>query len=227
MDSLYDAVGKCGNRALRLCFSRPEIFRTQLRALLRASVFGNLWLMLPMVASIDDIRRAKAAIAEARAELDREGTAYARDMKTGIMIEIPAIAVMADVAAREVDFASIGTNDLCQYLTAVDRLNPVVAEYYQSYHPAVFRMISDIVRDFNQAGKPISVCGEMAGDPLAAAVLIGLGLRKLSMGPGALALIKYMLSKQTLREMEKLARAVCDFATAAEVEDHLAKRIDM
>lgn len=215
-----------GNRALRLCFSRPEVFRVQLRALLRASVFGNLWLMLPMVGSIDDIRRARAAIAEVKRELDGEGAPYARDLKIGIMIEIPSIAVMADIAVREVDFASIGTNDLCQYLTAVDRLNPVVARYYQSCHPAVFRMIGDIARAFNGAGKPLSVCGEMAGDPLAAPVLVGLGLRKLSMGPNALAPVKYALSRLSLRELEQIARTVREFATAAEVEEFLKTKID-
>ncbi|MEG1777435.1 MAG: phosphoenolpyruvate--protein phosphotransferase, partial [Angelakisella sp.] len=153
-----------GNRALRLCFSHPDIFKTQLRACLRASVYGNLWLMFPMVGSMDDIRKAKAMVEEARAELTAEGIPYSKDMKIGIMIEIPSIALVADLAAQEVDFASIGTNDLTQYTTAVDRMNPAVSHYYQTYHPAMFRLIGYVVEQFNKAGKPICVCGEMGGD---------------------------------------------------------------
>ncbi|MDR2181526.1 MAG: phosphoenolpyruvate--protein phosphotransferase [Treponema sp.] len=212
-----------GNRALRLCFSHPAIFKTQLRAALRASAFGNLWLMLPMVGGIDDIRRAAAMIAEVKAELDGRGIAYSPDFRTGIMIEIPAIALMADLAAREVDFASIGTNDLCQYLSAADRMNPAVADYYQSYHPALFRIIKTAVREFNRAGKPVGVCGELGGDPLAAPVLAGLGIRKLSMGFASIAPVKRALSRITLAEAEALAENVVQFPTAAEVEAYLRR----
>jgi phosphotransferase system enzyme I (PtsI) len=216
-----------GNRALRLCFSRPEIFKTQLRAALRASVFGNLWLMLPMVGSIDDIRRAKAIIAETRAELEAEGTAYSRDFKTGIMIEIPAIALTADMAVKEIDFASIGTNDLCQYLTAVDRINPLVADYYQSFHPAMFRLIASVVRHFNEAGKPICVCGEMGGSELAAPVLGGMGMRKLSMGLASVARVKRVLSGLTIEQMETLANSVVNLPTAGSVENYLRENLDV
>jgi phosphotransferase system enzyme I (PtsI) len=210
-----------GNRALRLCFSCPEVFKTQLRAALRASVFGNLWLMLPMVSSIDDIRRAKAYITEARGELDVEGAAYNKNFKTGIMVEIPSIAVIADLAAKEVDFASIGTNDLCQYLTAVDRMNPQAAPYYQTYHPGMFRLIGNVVERFNRAGKPICVCGEMGGDVLSAPVLVGLGMRKLSMGLASIARIKRVLSSFTVAKAEELAGTVINFSTAQEVERYL------
>jgi phosphotransferase system enzyme I (PtsI) len=215
-----------GNRALRLCFSRPDIFKTQLRAALRASAFGNLWLMLPMVASIDDIRRAKDIIAEIRRELDAEGAAYSRDFKTGIMIEIPAIALAADMAVKEIDFASIGTNDLCQYLTAVDRINPLVADYYQSFHPAMFRLIASVVRCFNDAGKPICVCGEMGGSELAAPVLAGMGMRKLSMGLASVARIKRVLSGLTMEQMKTLAGLVVNLPTAGSVEDCLRKNLE-
>jgi phosphotransferase system enzyme I (PtsI) len=210
-----------GKRALRLCFSFPDIFKTQLRAALRSSVYGNLYLMLPMVASIDDIRRARLLLEEAKAELDAAGVAYRRDFKLGIMIEIPSIALVADLAAQEVDFASIGTNDLCQYLTAVDRMNPEVSGYYQSYHPAMFRLIGEVARCFNAAGKPLSVCGEMGGDPPAAAALVGLGLRKLSMGLASIAPVKRMLSGLSVKKMEEIARKVTAFSTAAEVENYL------
>lgn len=210
-----------GNRALRLCFTRPEVFKTQLRAALRASVFGNLYLMLPMVSSVDDIRRAKTCITEARAELDVEGVAYNKDFKTGIMVEVPSIAVIADLAAKEVDFASIGTNDLCQYLTAVDRMNPQTSRYYQTYHPAMFRLIGNVVEQFNRADKPICVCGEMGGDVLAAPVLVGLGMRKLSMGLASVARIKRVLSSITVAKAEELAGRVINLSTAQEVERYL------
>lgn len=215
-----------GNRALRLCFTYPGIFKTQLRAALRASVYGNLWIMLPMVASLDDIRRAKAYVEEAKAELTAEGIPYNPNHKLGIMVEIPSIALVADLAAKEVDFASIGSNDLCQYMTAVDRLNPVVAQYYQSYHPAMFRLIGYVVEQFKMAGKPVSVCGEMGGDPLAAAVLVGLGMRKLSMGFASVAPIKKMLSGLTIKKAESLAKAVVNLPTAADVERLLHEELD-
>jgi phosphotransferase system enzyme I (PtsI) len=216
-----------GNRALRFCFTHPDVFKTQLRAALRASVFGNLWLMLPMTGGIDDIRQAKAAITAAQAELDAEGIAYNKDFKIGIMVEIPSIAVIADLAAQEVDFASIGTNDLCQYLTAVDRMNPQTARHYQPYHPAMFRLIGTVVEQFNRAGKPICVCGEMGGDVLAAPALIGLGIRKLSMGLASVARIKRVLSSLSLAKAEELAGTVVNLSTAQDVENYLKANLQI
>jgi phosphotransferase system enzyme I (PtsI) len=216
-----------GNRALRLCFSNPDIFKTQLRAALRASIYGRLWLMLPMVSSLEDIRRAKGYINEVRQELADKGIGYNRDFKLGIMIEIPAIALVADQAVKEVDFASIGTNDLCQYLTAVDRLNPALSGYYQTYHPSMFRIIGQVVREFNKQGKPICVCGEMGGDILAAPVLIGLGMRKLSMGQASIARIKRLISGLNIAKMEELANAVVNLPTATEVEAYLRKNLEL
>jgi len=209
-----------GNRAIRLCFSRPDIFKTQVRAALRASVFGNLWLMLPMVGSLDDIRRAKELIAEARAELKKEGEKTA-EVKTGIMIEIPSIALIADLAVKEVDFASIGSNDLCQYLCAADRMNSNVDEYYQSYHPAMFRLINNVATSFTKAGKPLSICGELGGDPLAVPVLIGLGLRKLSMGEASIAVVKRAIASVTVKACEEKAKKVLSLSTAADVREYL------
>ena len=214
-----------GNRALRLCFHKPEVFRTQLRAALRASVCGNLWIMFPMVGSMDDIRRAKAFVKEAKAELDAEGVPYSPNVKLGIMIEIPSIALMADLAAQEVDFASIGTNDLCQYATAVDRMNPDVTQYYQPYHPAMFRLMGYVVEQFNKAGKPICVCGELGGDKLAPAVLIGLGMRRLSMGLASVARTKKLISGLTIPRAEELAAQVRQMATAHEVEEYLTREL--
>ena len=216
-----------GNRALRLCFQHPDMFRTQLRASLRASVYGNLWLMFPMVASMDDIRRAKSCLESAKAELTAEGIPFSPDLKVGIMVEIPAIAFLADQAAREVDFASIGTNDLTQYLTAVDRGNPEVRAYYQTYHPSLFRLIGYVVRSFAAQGKPVGVCGEMGGDPLAAAVLIGLGMRQLSMGAASVASIKQMILSTSCETAKALAEPVCGLSTADEVRKYLKEHIDL
>ena len=213
-----------GKRALRLCFDNLPLFKTQIRAILRAAVYGNLWLMFPMVGSLDDIRSAKQIIADVMADLDHEDINY-KNVPIGIMIEIPSIALVADIAAREVDFASIGTNDLCQYLTAVDRLNPEVSKYYQSYHPSMFRIMEQVISAFNKAGKPICVCGEMGGEPLAAAVLVGLGMRKLSMGAVAVPRIKKLLSGLTIPLAEELARLVLLQPTADDVELVLSEKL--
>ncbi len=207
-----------GVRALRLCFEREDLFVTQLRAALRASVYGALWLMLPMVSGIEDIRRARNIIDTVRAQLRSEGHAVSDHLKVGIMVEVPSIAMVSELAAAECDFASIGTNDLCQYLFAVDRMNPKASGWYQSYSAPLFRMIQRIVADFNAQGKPISVCGELGGDALAAPVLVGLGLRKLSMGAGSVAKVKHVLAQATVTEMEQLAQTALGCATAGECE---------
>ena len=214
-----------GNRALRLCFQHPEVFRTQLRAALRASVYGQLWLMFPMVASMDDIRRAKGCLEQARDELTAEGIPFSPEMKVGIMVEIPSIAIIADQAAKEVDFASIGTNDLTQYLTAVDRGDPAVRSYYQTYHPALFRLIGYVVKAFSACGKPVGVCGEMGGDPLAAAVLMGLGMRQLSMGAASVAAVKQMILSTSCETARTLAEAVCGMDTAEAVRQYLKEHV--
>ena len=213
-----------GIRALRFCFSRPEIFKTQIRAFLRASVYGNLWVMLPMVGSLDDIRRAKEHIFAVEDELKKEGEIFGK-IKIGIMVEVPSIALISDLAAREVDFASIGSNDLCQYLCAADRMNSAMEPYYQSYHPAMFRLIKEIVSAFTNAGKPISICGELGADPLAAPVLAGLGLRKLSMGAASIAAVKRAIASFTVKKAEEIAEKILQFSTAAEVEKYLTDNL--
>ncbi|MCL2244807.1 MAG: phosphoenolpyruvate--protein phosphotransferase [Treponema sp.] len=213
-----------GNRAIRFCFNYPDIFKTQIRAALRASVYGNLWLMLPMISSLEDIRKAKDFINSVREELKNEGKPFG-EIKTGIIIEIPSIALIVNQAVKEVDFASIGTNDLCQYLCAADRMNSAVETYYQSYHPAMFTVINNVIKTFNKAGKPISVCGEMASDPLVTPVLIGFGIRKLSMGAAAVPVIKRALSDFTVKQAEQIAKKVLKFSTASEVEKYLTRQI--
>ncbi|MDR2952173.1 MAG: phosphoenolpyruvate--protein phosphotransferase [Treponema sp.] len=210
-----------GNRALRFCFAHPDIFKTQIRAALRASVYGVLWLMLPMVASIDDIRKAKEQISTVMEELRKEGSSF-REVKTGIMIEIPSIALSAGLAAKEVDFASIGSNDLCQYLCAADRTNSAVQPYYQSYHPAMFRLIKETASVFAAEGKPLSICGELGGDPAAAPALIGMGMRKLSMGAASIAAVKRVISSLTITKTEKIAADVLKLATSGEIKKYLS-----
>lgn len=210
-----------GLRALRLCFDRQDLFKTQLRAALRASNFGNLNIMFPMVGSISDIRQAKAILEEAKTELRSEKILFNEAVKVGIMIEIPSIAVIADLAAKEVDFASIGTNDLCQYLMAVDRLNPKVSQYYKSYHPAMFRMIGNICEAFQKEGKEVSICGEMGGDNIAVPVLIGLGVKKLSMNLSSVAYVKKTIVSLDMKKAKEAAEIVKATATAHEIEQYL------
>lgn len=207
-----------GNRALRLCLTHKELFYTQLRAALRASVYGNLWLMFPMVGTLDDIRAAKTAVQEAQRQLEERGIPFDPKVRVGIMIEIPSIAMIADRAAQECDFASVGTNDLCQYLHAADRMNPQTEAYYQSFSPAMFRTLKMIFEAFTAAGKPVSVCGELAGNPLAAPALAGLGLRKFSMNASAVASVKRALSHATLDQCRALAEQVCAQDTEADVK---------
>lgn len=216
-----------GNRALRLCFQNPDVFNTQLRAALRASVYGNLWIMFPMVGSMDDIRKAKACVERARNELRDEGIAFSDAVKIGIMIEIPSIALLADKAAEEVDFASIGTNDLTQYCTAVDRGNPEIASYYQTFHPALFRLIGYVVKEFSARGKSVGVCGEMGGNPMSAAVLMGLGMRQLSMGASAMAGIKELICNLSCEKAREIADVVCDLSTADEVKQYLSEQLKL
>jgi len=214
-----------GNRALRLCLTNPELFRPQLRAAFRASAFGPMWIMFPMVGTIDDVRAATAAVNEVKDELRAENIAFDEKVKIGIMIEIPSIAVISDLVAKEVDFASVGTNDLTQYLHAVDRMNSKIVDYYQSMSPSMFRMLGTIFSEFNKAGKPISVCGELAGDSLAAIVLFGLGLRKFSMNASNIAHVKRMLSKFTLKETEEIGQKVTSMSTQSEVLEFLKAEV--
>jgi phosphotransferase system enzyme I (PtsI) len=209
-----------GNRALRLCFSYPDIFITQIRAALRASVYGDLWLMFPMVTSLDDIRKAKEYIDKTKEELKKEKKSFV-DVKIGIMIEIPSIALAADLAAQEVDFASIGSNDLCQYLCAADRMNSAVENYYQSYHPSMFRLIKSTVCEFKRLGKSISICGEMGSDEKVIPALIGMGLRKFSMGFASVAAVKRKIASVTIKECEEIAAKVLEYKTAGEIKKYL------
>ncbi|MCL2601243.1 MAG: phosphoenolpyruvate--protein phosphotransferase [Treponema sp.] len=215
-----------GCRALRLCFQKLDVFKTQLRAALRASAHGNLALMFPMVGSIEDIQKAKAHVEECKQELRKEGYLFNEKMPVGIMIEIPAIAVLADVVVHEVDFASIGTNDLCQYLMAVDRLNSNVAMYYQSYNPAMFKLIHQVSLAFEKAGKSLSVCGEIGGDAMAVMAFIGMGIKKFSMTGYNVPAVKRVISKLTMDKAQQLVGKLQALTMACQIEELLKAEMD-
>ena len=215
-----------GNRALRFCLVHIDMFKTQLRAALRASAFGPLQIMFPMVGTMDDIRAAKAVVEQVKQDLRTEGIAFDEKIHVGIMIEIPSIGMIADMAAKEVDFASVGTNDLTQYLHAVDRMNPAIADYYQSMSPSMFRMLGRIFAEFNKASKPISVCGELAGDHLGALVMFGLGLRKFSMNAANIGRVKRTLSLFTLEEAVNIAKNVQNLSSEAEVIAYVKAEVE-
>jgi phosphotransferase system enzyme I (PtsI) len=215
-----------GLRGIRLTLARPEVFKTQLRGLFRASVYGDLWVMLPLVSTLDEVRRFRAFADEIRAELDREGLPFRHDLKIGVMIEVPAAAIMADLIAQEVDFFSIGTNDLIQYSLAVDRNNEHVADLYQPLHPAILRMLRFVIDSARAAGIEVSLCGEMAADERYAPLLIGLGLRRLSVAPRVVPSIKTRIRELQAAELASLAEQCMAFRTAAEVQRHVESYLE-
>ncbi|MGI9590022.1 MAG: phosphoenolpyruvate--protein phosphotransferase, partial [Myxococcota bacterium] len=206
-----------GCRSIRLSLERVGLFRAQLRAILRASEHGNVRLMLPMVSSLDELRRAKEVIAQAKRELDESGLSYDRKIPVGMMIEVPSAALLADAFARECDFFSIGTNDLTQYTLAVDRSNENVAHLYEPLHPAVLNLIDNSARAARRAGISCSVCGELASNPLAVPILVGLGITELSGTPSAVPVLKEIIHALEVGELDADARAAREAGTAAEV----------
>jgi phosphotransferase system enzyme I (PtsI) len=210
-----------GLRGIRLTLARPDVFRTQLRGLFRASIYGDLWVMLPLVSTLDEVRRFRAFAAEICAELEQEGLPFRHDLRVGVMIEVPAAAMIADLLAREVDFFSIGTNDLIQYSLAVDRNNEHVADLYQPLHPAILRMLRFVIDSARAAGIEVSLCGEMAADERYAPLLIGLGLRRLSVSPRVVPTIKTKIREHSAADLSSLAEQCMAFRTAAEVQQHV------
>ncbi len=193
-----------GFRAIRFCLENPEIFKTQLRAILRASVLGNVKVMYPMISGLGELRRANAVLEEVKSDLRAEGQAFNEKIEVGAMVEVPSAATIVDLLAAEVDFLSIGTNDLIQYLLAVDRLNDRVAHLYEPAHPAVFRTLQRIIQGGRDAGIPVSVCGEIAGDPVFAGLLLGMGADSLSMASSVLPEVKYFIRKLDSRVVARL-----------------------
>lgn len=207
-----------GVRGLRLSLKQEELFRTQVRAVLRASIHGKLKVMFPMVGALDELRRAKKIFREEEEALDARGIQWDKNIQIGIMVEVPSIALIADFAAEEADFVSVGTNDLTQYLCAADRMNPEVGGYYQEYHPAVFRILGHLANTFNAAGKEISICGELGGDSLALPALIGLGIRQFSMGAASLGAAKRTVRHLKMEDSQKLAKMVLRQKTHQDTE---------
>jgi phosphotransferase system enzyme I (PtsI) len=213
-----------GLRGIRLTLARPQIFHVQLRAILRAGVGMEPWIMAPLVSRIEEVRRLRASLEEVAAQLDREGVERAASWRLGVMIEVPAAAMIADVLAREVDFFSIGTNDLIQYALAVDRNNREVADLYQPLHPAILRMLRSIVEGAAGAGIPVSLCGEMAADERFLGLLLGLGLRRLSVHPRSVPVLRRLAAEVDVEKLEAIARECCGLASAQEVEERLRSR---
>jgi phosphotransferase system enzyme I (PtsI) len=214
-----------GLRAIRFCLKVPEIFKVQLRALLRASAYGQVKIMFPMISGIEEIREAKQVVTEVKEDLDRAGITYDRDIQIGIMVEIPSAALMADLLAREVDFFSIGTNDLIQYFMAIDRVNEQVAYLYEPLHPAVIRIIVSVIEGAHRAGIPVAMCGEMAGDPVYALVLLGLGLDELSMAPHSIPVIKKVIRESSFAEGKEILGEILKLATAKEIEKYVRTKM--
>jgi phosphotransferase system enzyme I (PtsI) len=211
-----------GLRAVRLALSRPEVFLTQLRAMLRASAHGDLRIMVPMIASVQELREVRRILDRAMQEVDAAGQARAKHVPLGIMVEVPSAVVMADVLAREAEFFSIGTNDLIQYTLAIDRANRALAPLASPFHPAILRMIRQAARAASARSVPVALCGAMASDPLAAVLLVGLGLRELSMEAAAIPEIKEALRRVTTADCERTAEAALSLDTAEAVEDLVA-----
>ncbi|HEX9986389.1 MAG TPA: phosphoenolpyruvate--protein phosphotransferase [Thermoanaerobaculia bacterium] len=216
-----------GLRALRLCMRHRDMFKTQLRALLRASAFGKLKIMFPLVSGVQELRQVKTLVREIRLELDAEGIAYNKDLQIGIMIEVPSAAVIADLLATEADFFAIGTNDLIQYSLAIDRANDNVGYLYEPLHPALLRLIKFVIESGKRAGIQVSMCGEMASDPVFAIVLIGLGLEIFSMNPSSIPVIKNVIRSVRYRDCRRIAEIALTKKTAQEIEEFVIESVAM
>lgn len=213
-----------GYRALRISLQRPDVFIPQLKALLRAAVYGQIAIMLPMVIGIGEIRKAKAFLEQAKGELRKEGKEFADNVPVGIMIETPAAAVTADLLAKECDFFSIGTNDLVQYTLAVDRGNVQVSPLYNQFHPAVLKLIANTIKAAHDHGIWAGMCGEMAGDPLATALLVAMGMDELSMSAPAIPRVKEIVRKLSSEQCKQILDEVLAMNDADEVRDYLRKK---
>ncbi len=215
-----------GYRAIRLCLDRTDIFRTQLRALCRASVYGKLCIMFPMIATVKEFKDAKAIFEEEKAKLIAEGVEVADNIEVGMMVEIPAAAVLADQFAKVADFFSIGTNDLIQYSMAADRMSENVSYLYQPYNPSILRLVKMTIDGAHKEGKWAGMCGEMAGEPDAAAILLGLGLDEFSMSATSILKARKVINSLSKKEMEEVAATCLNFDTAEEVHDYVKSVIN-
>lgn len=214
-----------GWRAIRFCLARKDIFKTQLRAILRASVHGKIKVMYPFISDIHEVRASREILSEAKAELDRENVPYDKNLQVGIMIEIPSAALASDVLAQEVDFFSIGTNDLIQYVLAIDRVNEKVAYLYEPTHPAIIRLIDRVVQSGHEHNIWVGSCGEMSADPKIAVLLLGLGIDEISASPMALPKIKKAIRSIKYSDAQEIAKKALTFQTGREIEQFLAEKL--
>lgn len=215
-----------GLRGVRLCFSHPEMFRTQLRALLSVASEGDLRILVPMVAGVEDVRRVRTFVEEAREELLERGISVPHSVPIGAMIEVPSAALTADLIAPEVDFLSLGTNDLTQYTLAADRANEAVSDIFRPHHPALLRLVAKVQEAARAAGKPLAVCGEMAADPALFLLLLGLGIREFSMGPRSVPLLKDVARCASAADASRMARAALSLSTPDDVAALLAREAE-
>jgi phosphotransferase system enzyme I (PtsI) len=214
----YEANPFLGWRAIRACLDLPDVFKTQLRAILKASPLGNLSLMLPMISGIDELLEAKKVLEEVKEELRAKEVSFDENLKVGIMIEIPSAALEADSLAKNCDFFSIGTNDLIQYTLAVDRTNEKIAHLYQSFHPSVLKLIKKTIDDGHKNNIWVGLCGEMAADPKATVLLVGLGIDELSASPLSIPQIKKVIRSIEFREAKDFAEEVMKLNDSREIE---------
>jgi len=214
-----------GLRGLRLCMKKRDMFKMQLRALLRASTYGDMRIMFPLVSGVQELRQVKTLIRELKGELDADGLPYNNDVKIGIMIEVPSAAVIADILAQEADFFAIGTNDLIQYSLAIDRSNENVSYLYEPLHPALLRLIKGVIDAGKKANIPVSMCGEMASDPIYAIVLLGLGLEIFSMNPSSVPVIKNVIRAARYRDAKRIADVALTKRTAQEIEEYVIESV--
>ncbi len=214
-----------GYRAIRLCLDRQEIFKTQLRAILRASAYGNIKIMFPMISTINEVRQSVKTVDMAKEDLRKENIEFDEDLELGIMVEIPAVAVQADRFAKEVDFFSIGTNDLIQYTTAVDRGNQTISHLYSQYHPAVLRLIKNTIDCGHNEGIWVGMCGEAAGDEKLVPILLGMGLDEFSMSSSSILKSRWIINNMSQKELEPIVEKVLNMDTAEEVEKFLDEEV--
>jgi phosphotransferase system enzyme I (PtsI) len=214
-----------GYRAIRLCLDRPEIFRTQLRAILRASAFGNIKIMFPMISGISELRQAKSILEQVKEDLRGEKVKFNESIEVGIMVEVPAAAVISDLLAKEVDFFSIGTNDLIQYMTAVDRGNRKISHLYNQFHPALLRLIKQVIENGHRAGIWVGMCGEAAGDPKLIPLLVGMGLDEFSMSPASILKARWIIKNISQEDMKGKVEKVINLPTAEEVEKFIDENV--
>jgi phosphotransferase system enzyme I (PtsI) len=216
-----------GLRSIRLCLKERSLFKSQLRGLLRASVHGRMRIMFPMISGVGELREARAVLEESKAEIAEEGIPFDPSVPVGIMVEMPSAVMVADMLAKEADFLSIGTNDLIQYALAIDRVNEHVGYLYHPLHPAILRMIRYVVDAGHAAGIRVGVCGEMAGEPMFAVVLLGLGIDEMSMNSTAIPVVKSVLRGTNLQTARDVAERTLGLPTAEDVEryvhEHMSK----